>query len=115
MDSCDYYAGAIVEYVGELAAAGGRPGIGDSWNAVRDGIASNTMRLREALTPHGEPVFVQIPAGRRPFQMLVLAAEYWRARGAVTEGESWRVFVACCELAARTVQENETHSRRMTA
>lgn len=105
MTRTDEAADRLIVAINVLAPVG-REGIGEAWPEVRYDIEQAMLELREALTPHGDPIFVQIAAGRRPYQMLVLAVEYWISRGCMTGSPSWCAVTACGNVCSQAVLES---------
>lgn len=106
MTSADAAAMALIDSVGMLAQCGGRQGItGTLWDRHRTAMQGQIMDLRDALMPVGDPLFVQVPHGRRAWQILALAGEHWMRRGMLTTGESWSLLCAASNACGAMIQE----------
>jgi|GEM_PF-3337575 len=110
MDKADEAAGRLISELMELAQAG-REGVKGDWARMKMAMDGAAMDLREALTPHGDPVFVQVAPNRRPYQCLLLSFEYWRARGCVPGSASWAAVMGAGEACGEAILE---HARRAT-
>ena len=105
MHSADAAAMALIDNIGNLAQCGGREGITDLlWRRQRDAMQMQIMDLRDALMPVGDPLFVQVPMGRRAWQILALA-------GMTTTGESWALLCAASNACGVMIQEQGQAAR----
>lgn len=112
MHSADAAAMALIDNIGNLAQCGGREGITDLlWRRQRDAMQMQIMDLRDALMPVGDPLFVQVPMGRRAWQILALAGEHWMRRGMTTTGESWALLCAASNACGVMIQEQGQAAR----
>lgn len=81
----------------------------DRWrDRMRYDFQTAVERLREMLTPHGDPIFVQIGASKRALQAVVIAGEHLILRGWPMRGAEVDLLIAAMVAAKQSVMERRT-------
>jgi len=104
MDRAQQAALDLIELIQELDDQEGEKLPIGQWTAFRAAFSEKIHTLRVALTPSGDAIFMQVPAGRRAYQCLVLACEHWEFQGLHAWSQSFRLVVVACEACGEVME-----------